>query len=188
MKPHILFISLVITIFFLGYFYFTAISPIFIAKPVIEKPQSLSIDDSHIIFILNEMEAYRLHENPLTGEPAVVDINIDGKSSRFQIKDSEYIKTQSKQDLTIYITEKDMKQVLEGDAKTELLKLLKEDRIHIETFEDEKILALKGYKVIYDKFSSNQVTGNIILPIANGFNLLFLFLAAAAVNIIAKKI
>ena len=60
----------------------------------------------------------------------------------------------------------------------------------LESYADEKTLALKGYKIIYDNFSGNEITGNIIKinPIFRGINLIFFLFVLIIIGLIIDKI
>ncbi len=189
MRQGVLFVLVLTSLFFASYFYFSVISPVFALKPEVEAPKGSQIEDSHIIYFLNEVEAYRLHENPLNSEPAVIEMHLDGKIERFAVENFTYIKTTAEPDVLIYTSKKDFLMLLsESDLKKELNKMSTEGKIKIESLNDDKSLALKGYKVIFDSFSANDITGNVVLPITNSFNMLFLLLAFALINVVKEKI
>lgn len=189
MKQGVLFVLVLTSLFFTSYFYFSVIFPVFALKPEVEVPEGSQIKDTHIIYFLNEIEAYRLHDNPLNSEPAVIELHLDGKIEKFEIENYSYIKTTAEPDLIISSSKDDFLILLsERDLKKELNKMSTEGKMKIESLNDDRSLALKGYKVIFDIFLGNNITGNVILPITNSFNMLFLLLAFALINAVKEKI
>lgn len=164
----IVFFFFLILVFGVGYFYFFQISPVFVSKPVIEKPsviESQEIDFSHVSFLLNELDAYRLHKDAFTGDFPIIEVYIEDTNQDFfvQVNEGKLIEIESgKPDLTLSTKKEILFRILEGDIETNVFNAISTGAIGIEIVSDEKTLALKGYKAIYDKISKNTITGNLI--------------------------
>ena len=161
-----------------GAFYFSFISPSFQEKPELEKPEIIitrnpsmdSISDEGINYIANEIGAYMLHRDMLSGEDPVLEFLITDSGETFTTTVIESIPetargNASSPDLRI----KGKKEIIEGliasdDVKSKLVEQVSQGNIEIEITADETTLAMKGYKVIYDLLNkgSNEITGQVI--------------------------
>ena len=149
-----------------GYFYFFVISPAFIGKPYIEKPELYAenastkeeiINCQHVQYLANEIGGYKLHDDPLSKTPpefefVVTDFNrtytltvIDHKIQcrTGEAADADF-RLYGKQQEVILIFQAD-------DMKSTLKNLIKENRFWTTVFKDDTTLALKGYKSVYDE-------------------------------------
>jgi len=163
------------------YFYFTKISPIFVSKPEIEKPilQNLSqatnpstnnssnqtiqlIKQEHIIFLLNEIEVYKLH-NSGADIPKIKFIIMDlNKEYFFSVENNKIIEIENSlnPDIILKANQNILVEIFNAqNTKDSVISSYNNGKIGIEILADTTTLALKGYKALYDYFG---ITGNII--------------------------
>ena len=180
----LVFILVMVGIFSIGYFYFSEISPVFVKKPDIKKPITQEITSEHIIYLLNEMDAYKLHEDPLSKELPIIEVKILEESYLYTVKDNQITETaKNDPDITLTTTKEKIIELFHDNKKIS-------ECVSLESYADEKTLALKGYKIIYDNFSGNEITGNIIKinPIFRGINLIFFLFVSIIIGLIIDKI
>lgn len=199
--PHILFILSVLIILGLGYFYFFMISPAFVVAPHIEKPSGViseEVTSDELIYLLNEIGAYKLHNNPLGGEYPVIEVLVEDsvQDFYFQVTDNEIIEIPESHapDIKLALDRKIISDIIDSpDSLQQILKHFSSGKITITPLQDEKVLALKGYKCIYDQFSSVAgITGNIILKLkaktmTGGINMGILLLTSLIIGLIIEK-
>ncbi len=186
----VVFIIIILGVLFIGYFYFFQISPSFVDKPILEKPiiEEQELKTEHIIYLLNELNAYKLHNDPFTKEPPVIKIIVSNENYFFTVEDNEIKESleDNNPDIVLTTTKEKIFELMESSENA-----LTED-MEIEILSDEKTLALKGYKIIYDEFSKNQITGEVINLKPEGYlrgiNLSFLFFVSAIIGLIIEKI
>src|SRR3989344_3446825 len=66
--------------------YFIIISPTFIFKPSIPKPDfDGAIDSKHLQYIVNELGAYKLHFSPIDGKGAQFEIDLQDLQKKYMI-------------------------------------------------------------------------------------------------------
>ncbi|MBD3204070.1 hypothetical protein GF327_07265 [Candidatus Woesearchaeota archaeon] len=177
MKKRILvaiFILLVI-LFPSVYIYFTVISPSFLVKkPVIEKPAlTQEINEQTIVYIANEIGSYKLHKDPISGEIPEIEFFIEDTKETYSIliidnKPQVEKKEAIQPDIRMIGKEHIILQILNSEnVEKEIVTNANEGKIRVEVLNDQKILALKGYKSIYDQLSkgNNSVTGQGISKI-----------------------
>jgi len=190
----VVFILALFLILSIGYVYFFQISPTFVNKPELEKPSQEFLTENHVEFLLNELGAYKLHKDPFTGEPPYIEVVVDEVSYYITVENNEIkIIEHCDPDLRIYSNPEVLLQMFQSkNIEEEITKLFLEGKISIEILADEKTLALKGYKTIYDAISDNELTGNVVLlnpiEITKGMNLSFLFLVSFIIGLIIEKI
>lgn len=194
----VIFILLLIGILGIGYVYFFVVSPTFVEKPEIERPdifENNPVTQEHVFYLMNEIDAFKLHDDPISNEQSIIEFIIEGKSIIIGVEDNNYILLDSGQpDLKIYLHKEDLFELLQKDNFEEtMLEKYNSNEIEIEIIADEATLALKGYKSIYDKLaSSNQLTGNIVKlkpdDFTNGLNVSLLFFIALIMSLILKKL
>ena len=187
----------IIALFFIlgiGYFYFFQISPTFVNKPTLEKPSQDFLTENHIEFLLNELGAYKLHKDPFTGEPPYIEIVADEISYYITVENNNVkIIDSCEPDLRIYGSTEVLLNIFQSqNLEAEITNLFLQGDLSIEILADEKTLALKGYKTIYDAVSENEVTGNVVKlnveGVTKGMNLSFLFLISFVIGLIIEKI
>ena len=173
----IILVSVCLVAMLISYTYFFMISPSFVDKPYIEKPEikesmekvlgsgdapiSVMVEEEHVEYIVNEIGGYKLHDNPLTGEPAVFEIAVTDTGQKFFIKIENNIpKTASgfsgQADLRISGKGKDILDLIDSTSfSQDIVNMVKDSRIMIVVLTDEKTLVMKGYKGVYDKITGN---------------------------------
>jgi hypothetical protein len=154
-----------------AFIYFSYISPINVKKPKIEMPidkkgsqfamdnssaPKPEITDQHVEYLVNEIDGYKLHENPLTREKAVIEVHVYdiGKVYSVTIEDNVPVSEEGsadKPDIRIRANSREVLELTQSrDFKGKALELYQQERIGIELISDETTLAMKGYKAIYD--------------------------------------
>jgi len=197
-KPHYILVLLFLGLLFIGYVYFFEISPTFVKKPNMERPSQIDEDlsEEEIIYVLNEMDAYKLHDNPLTSEPAIIQFDVvDGDTKIIQIKDNDFLVIESGEpDIIISGEEESLISILRSeDIEKAMIELYLSGNVGLEILADESTLALKGYKSLYDKFSSNnKITGEVIglnpIRVEDSMNLFFLLFVSLIIGLIIEKL
>ena len=89
------------------------------------------------------------------------------KSFFIQVSNGQYSEiSETAPDLKITLDSTEFKKLLSGDTADIFSAALNNKLISLDINKDQKTLAFKGYKSIYDKiFSDNKITGNV-----TGFN------------------
>lgn len=198
-----IFLFSVTVILIIGYFYFFQISPTFVEQPVLERPADLqqreAVSQEHIIYLLNMAGAYKLHNIPFSGEAPLIEVYIHDTKDRyfFEVEDNKIIQAENTES-------PDIKLIISGEALLDLYRsaspihevqnLYSAGKFEIQTLKEEKVLALKGYKAIYDTFSENagELTGSLIKALnpartIKGLNLFMLLLSSIIIGIIIEK-
>src|SRR4030042_1758975 len=156
----------VITILLIGslYGYFFVVNPIFVSKPYIAKPQltiPLSNNSSanystikveHILYLLNEIGAYKLHNSP-SGDISKIEFVISDVDKRysFAVTDNYVVKMNNLNnfDVRITATQNSIISVFNSNvSKTEIMKHYNDGNIKFDTLADMSTLALKGYTAL----------------------------------------
>lgn len=194
----VLFLLLFVAVLGVGYAYFFVLSPSFIEKPELEFPEIIeneSFSEEQIFYVLNEIDAYKLHNDPFNDEPPIIEFIIEKENLLVVVEDNKFESLeQGIPDLRIYSTKEDLYGLLQGnDFEKSLLDKYNKGDIDIEIVADEATLALKGYKAIYDKISSSdKITGNVVklnpANYTNGLNISLLFFIALILELILRKI
>ena len=163
------------------YFYFTYVSPAFVEKPLVEKPvftqtnnqtDQVVIEEEHIEYLVTEIGAYNLHEDPLTKEPAVIEINVTDNGMRYAVTIVDNVPEVRigkavNPDIRLHTPQSELIDLLSAKEDFEQLVVDKatEGTLWVEILVDEKTLAIKGYKGIYDTLNKDAdiaLTGNSI--------------------------
>jgi len=166
-----------------AYFYFSYVAPVFVEKPDIRSPLAgmtdeqlkemagspgmIEISEDHVGYLANELGAYKLHEDPFTDEPAKIEFLLHDTGQVFTVTVLENIPQASEgssgsADIRITTDGTHMLELMAAeDFSSKAIELVQMQKIGIEIFSDEKTLALKGYKSIYDalKKDSGMPTG-----------------------------
>jgi len=159
------------------YAYFFVISPVFVQKPILEKtPLNINapalsslpspvnqtlIKSGHIIFLLNEIGAYKLHPS-LTGENPQINVDVDGRGYSFSVINNGIIDVQNNlnPDIKIISNESSLIMIYQSNnTKNAVLTEYNNGSIKIVPIAEMSVLALKGYKSLYDYFG---ITGSVI--------------------------
>ncbi len=136
--------------------YFIVISPTFIFKPKIEKPEGKDISAKELQYIANELGAYRLHFSPMDGRGAQFEIFINDKGIKYTISiEKTYpnaIKAEAPYpDLRIVANEDTLMELFKSeDIMKTSADFYEKNLIAVELIEDINTLTLKGYKQIYE--------------------------------------
>ena len=148
--------ALFIIILALLLIYFIVISPTFIFKPDIEKPEGKEIAAKELQYIANELGAYKLHFSPLDGKGAQFEIFINDKGVKYTISvDKTYpnaIKAEAPYpDIRIISNEDTLMELFKSeDIQKTAAEYYQKNLIAVEIIEDINTLTLKGYKQIYE--------------------------------------
>lgn len=176
-----------------AYVYFMYISPSFVDKPTVISPfdslseeavselnndsSNLIVTEEHVDYLVNELGGYKLHEDPTTKEPAIIEFYVYDTEQTFSvmIEDNVPVSTEGysdNADLKVTTDKKNLVTLLTSDDfEATAVELVKENKIGIEIIADEKTLILKGYKTIYDTLEkkSDLPTGQFIQSVDMGF-------------------
>jgi len=170
-KWKIISVSVAILFVLIGlYAYFFIISPAFVSKPNMEKPEMNMSNDSlqqgvvkseHLIFLLNEMGAYKLH-NSITGGKPLISFSLNNQQYYFTIKNNNIIPAVdlSNPDIKIETDSNTVIQIYNStNIEETVLTNYNNGNIKVQLLTDIATLALKGYKSLYDYFG---ITGSVI--------------------------
>jgi len=148
------------------YIYFFVISPTFIEKPYLEKPELYVRDPSqeiinkyHIQWLANELGGYKLHDDPISKTVAEFEFVVTDFQKTYTVKIvnnnvNTFLGPTSNADGRIFGSQGAIIKLFQSnDFKNELVSLAKQGELQVELFRDETTLALKGYKVLYDEFN-----------------------------------
>jgi hypothetical protein len=201
--PHIIFLLSIALTMGIGYVYFFQISPTFVQRPEIENPLSFNgeITFEHITYLLTELEAYKLHNIPFTDEEPIIQVFIYDTNQNFLVKvvNNEFRQTTDFEtpDIKIIALKSTLQGFFEGKNEEDIIvEALSKGEIKLELIKDEKTLALKGYKILYDKITSkNEITGGVTIKLSKlnplGFtrsiNLALLVLSSIMIGLILEK-
>jgi len=175
-RVSLIILGIIVLVFILGagYFYFFVISSTFVSKPELVKPVLASVNSSelgngtvgensyviraeHLIFLLNEIGAYKLHNSPNGDVPLLkVKISDFNKEYLFSVSDGKINEKKSANapDLAISLKQEELIKVYNSDNSNARLKEgVISGAIDIEILADETALAFKGYKAVYDSLS-----------------------------------
>jgi len=161
-------VSILVLLIVVGsvFVYFFYISPIFIAKPYIEKPflseDNPSIVSDHITYIVNELGGYKLHGGPFGGI-AQMELFFPDINKKFTITvDKHHIYTVGgdapNPDIVLSATEQVFIDMFRAeDLMTKAKETVKLEMVQVDPIVDETVLAMKGYKAIYDALSGKII-------------------------------
>jgi len=159
-----------------AYSYFFIISPVFVPKPELIKPEieipkakseilsppnilekTELFKSEHIKFLLNELGIYKLHNSP-TGDPPRINFVISDikKVYAIEVNNGEINVTEgavSSPDIEIESNQNSLISIYEAnETKKVVLDYYNKGLIKIDVVADVATLALKGYKSLYDYF------------------------------------
>ncbi len=151
-------IAVVTVVAVLAYVYFFIISPTFTSKPALSKPALAEVPVAgNVNWAVNELSAYKLHADPISGEPAVMEIVITDASRTFTstTTDGVPVTTEgaaSNPDIRLRLNSADFARLYNSaDPAAEAAALYHEGKAQVELLKDTAALAAKGYKAIYDE-------------------------------------
>jgi hypothetical protein len=164
-----------------------------------EKPIVLEstdrLDFRQISYMLNELGAYKLHDNPFTGEMPLIAVEVMDTGQVFyaQVDNGKIEETENKNpDIKISAKKDIFLGIFEGTIDNGVVSAVSDGRMHIEILSDERSLAFKGYKSIYDSLSQNTITGNLVgklnpLGFVRGIEIFLFLIFALTVGMIIEK-
>ena len=137
-------------------FYFIMISPIFVAKPYIAKPDlGTNIEAENVNWLSNELGAYMLHPD-LSGSAPIFQVRISDTDDVFTVKvvnnlPSTEANQTAEPDMRMTMTSATFRELYNAtDFTAKVNALYDAGSISIELLKDSTTLALKGYKGVYD--------------------------------------
>jgi hypothetical protein len=183
-------ILLILTTAFAYFFY---ISPVFIRKPVIEKPQlnaeSPAIMSDHVTYIVNELGGYKLHGGPLGGV-AQMELFLSDINKYFTITVEKHkVYTVGGEapnpDVRFSAKEKVFLDLFNAENMIEETKKLVElEIVEVDPLLDETVLAMKGYKAIYDNLSGKTIGTKSLFKLTPAIKKLIYLITVAIVAIL----
>ncbi|MEM5814434.1 MAG: hypothetical protein QXD77_01315 [Candidatus Aenigmatarchaeota archaeon] len=157
-KKPLLFAAAVIAAAVLCYAWFFIISPTFVSKPVLPKPALEGAPgEGHLNWAVNELGAYKLHSDPLSGEPPVMEIVVTDLGRTFTSTTINNMPSTTEgaavnPDIRLKLTSENFARLYKSaDSSAEAAALYKEGKAEVELLKDTTTLAAKGYKAIYDE-------------------------------------
>jgi len=140
----------------IGYFYFGIISPL-VAKPFMTKPPLNSgdpITSDHISWVVNELGGYKLHPF-VDGEPPEIEVVVGNSTFSVTTENGTSVARPGKAsspDIRLMATYEALLRIFgASDIKSEIKTLYNEGSVTFELLKDKVVLALKGYKGVYDE-------------------------------------
>lgn len=164
-------------------FFYKFISPIGIQKPELQSPapftqkeinqdtiKQVKIDEDFIAYSANEIGAYKLHNDPRTGEPARIEFVISdiNKVYTVRIKDNVPVAYEGRVDNPDIRLTMDkltfLKMVTSQNFDQEIATAVSQGKVTVEVLASEVTVGLKGYKAIYDAIvkESGLPTGEVV--------------------------
>lgn len=141
----------------LAYGWFFIISPIFVSKPELPKPVLSEVPEVESVnWLVNELEVYKLHSDPLSGEKAEMEIVIMDLNKVYTVVVEDNVPTThegpaANPDIRIKLDSVNFAKLYNAqNILDEAVKLYEQGKVEIELLKDETTLVAKGYKVIYD--------------------------------------
>ncbi|MFA5303421.1 MAG: hypothetical protein WC393_02705 [Candidatus Nanoarchaeia archaeon] len=141
------------------FLYFFVVSPTFVIKPYIFKTELASASDinsDHASWLLNEMNAYKLHS--YLGNPSVIETVITDQNRTFTTTIINNYPTTAggvatNPDIRFSITSADFVTLYSAtDTMAKAQEMRQSSQIQVTILKNDFILAVKGYKAIYDAF------------------------------------
>ncbi|MBU3923840.1 MAG: hypothetical protein KJ592_02900 [Nanoarchaeota archaeon] len=119
--------------------------------------EDIEITPEYISFILNELEAWQLHKNPLTLEDPIINFKIEEKTFYSEIKNEikTYEGLSENADIQFETTKKDLVEAIISNNSKEIFKQsLASGNTQVEIKANEIELASKGYLKLYETLQS----------------------------------
>jgi hypothetical protein len=152
-------IGIVAILIFLAFLYFFVVSPTFVTKPNLTKLALASPSDigsENVNWVLNEVGAYKLHSYLLFGEPPVIESVITDQNRKFTTTIIDNYPTTvggaaNNPDIRFSMNSADFMTLYAApDVLAKAQEMRKSGLIKVEILKDDFIMAMKGYKAIYD--------------------------------------
>lgn len=159
------FILSLLVIFAIGYIHFFQVSIIgnVVYEPLI-KDNSLEV--SKVMNFLNILEIYKLNEIPLTNEKPIIELIIPESQKTYLVTvenhQYEISFSKAKPDIRVRVEEDILNELVLDPSGTHIADAISDSTLNIEILSDEKTIALKGYKNLYNKISAQGITGKVI--------------------------
>jgi len=116
------------------------------------------VEPNHLDYILYQLEAYNLHNVPLSADLPSIEFNIDGEKFTSTVKDGKVVTEKGEalqKDIIIYTDQKTVFETVVSENPVETLQIAKaQGYLQVEMIANAQTLALKGYYPIYDKLIS----------------------------------
>lgn len=175
----VFFILVIIMMGFIGYAYFFIVSSSFVDKPYVEKPGTREISFQHVAYFLNELGAYKLHPEPVSGKNPVIQLYIMDTGQRFDVKvEKGYSATELEPDIRINTYSLNVRQ-----------EPIDKGKIEVEMLSGNIALELKGYKNMVTGFTlKDEDAGSIRLSdLSNAMMVLFVCSLAIILTLVIEK-
>jgi len=173
--------------------YFFYISPVFIRKPILEKPQlneeSPTLMSDHITYIVNELGGYKLHGGPL-GNSAQMELYLSDINKYFTITVNDHqiytvggeapnpdVRFSAEEEVFIDMFKAD-------DMIAEAKNMVELEIVEVDPVLDETVLAMKGYKAIYDNLSGKTIGTKSLFKLTPAIKKLIYLITVAIVAIL----
>lgn len=164
------------------------VNPILTVKPLLAKPQfdADQLSENHIIYVMNELRAYKLHAAPHDQDPARIEFYVVDMDERFAVGVEEnFVKAvksgrSTNIDMRITMESRYLQQLLDSsNAQAVAKQLVSDAKIDIDLVASKDELALKGYQTVLNSialeddhvnllnlFAMTKAIGNILYIIA----------------------
>jgi len=138
-------------------------------KQEVEKPavgnSTLSIDESHITFLLNEIGAYQLHSS-VTGKKPIIEVWADDEKFSSDVSGGKITTTRNlgnSPDIRIKTSKKEVVDALLSQNVTEYAKnSVSAGKTNLEIVAGYTELFTKGYLKIYTELTGKSFTGSVV--------------------------
>ncbi len=143
----------------IGYGYFGIISPV-VSKPAVEKSVFTgNVTAEDVNYVVNELGAYKLHPS-LAGEKAEIELVTAGKTFSVTTENGRTVTKEgaaTDPDIRIAASVEVFATLLSAaDIKAEIQNQYNDGAVRVDVLKDATVLALKGYKGIYDELQSQK--------------------------------
>lgn len=166
--------GLVAFVFLCAGLYFLVISPIYVAKPFVEKPVQNVVDESMLEYVLTELGAYKLHANPFSGDVPEIEILVLDARQTFTATIEENVvrvrrgtatspdaRITVNQEAVLFLSNAQDEEEM-GRQATQLLREREQRGLKAELLAEKGDLLLKGYLALYDEHKENIKAAGII--------------------------
>lgn len=137
-----------------------------IANPISGKSIELALGDfneDYIYYMLYKIEAYNLHNPPLSKDTPKIEIQLEDETYNAEITNGIikiYHGKINNKDVIMHTTKKEIVLTLQNESYAETS--FNEGRSRIELVEDKTTLFAKGYLNMYKKLTGRSITGSAI--------------------------
>jgi hypothetical protein len=178
------FVFSVVCLLLLGYAYFFMLSPIESRQPT---AKAVFVDDEEkAIYILECMGLAGVHPD-LDGEKPYMKVRIGEYDGTFTSLDGRISLEYGLPDMMISLDEKTFRESVADPSS--MIALIESGKIEIKRVSDQHTLALKGFRIVYDRF---QATGKVAAyesgRYITGISILALLFSVIIVGMIIERI